>query len=355
MVCANPGLVNPGAFEVAGNGVDDDCDGAIDNAAALCDSGLASNSGSPMDYAKAIDLCQTTTESSRRWGVISASLTLANGTGTPNALSRSIRPGFGSVIGAQRGQSLAVLSTGVAADLTDTDPPYAAFQQGQDMGTESTPPADWFVANGGQFPNAPSCPAASGNTAYDSVMLRLRVRVPTNAQSFSTSLYFLSAEYPEWTCTPYNDFFVALLNSSFNGSPPNPVDKNLAFYDPPPAGPPYYPVGVNLATGNTGLFKQCLNGPFGCDGSNGGTITTCVGTQDLTGTGFDHPLGGCGANNLAGGGTGWLVARGNVRPGEIIELRFAIWDTSDPAFDSLVLLDNFQWSLNASQPGTGEQ
>ena len=64
------------------------------------------------------------------------------------------------------------------------------------------------------------------------------------SNSFSLSSYFFSAEYPEWVCSPFNDFFVILLDSSFSGNPPNPADKNLAFYDPAPAGPPFYPVGV---------------------------------------------------------------------------------------------------------------
>src|SRR5438477_6238529 len=57
---ANPAAINPGAFEVAGNMVDDDCDGNVDNAIAGCDAGLASNSANALDYAKAIDLCQFT-------------------------------------------------------------------------------------------------------------------------------------------------------------------------------------------------------------------------------------------------------------------------------------------------------
>ena len=60
----------------------------------------------------------------------------------------------------------------------------------------------------------------------------------------------------------------------------------------------------------------------------------------------------CGANNLSGGGTGWLVTSGNVKGGEIITLRIAVWDTSDGILDSLAIVDNFQWSVDASTPGT---
>ena len=55
---------------------------------------------------------------------------------------------------------------------------------------------------------------------------------------------------------------------------------------------------------------------------------------------------------MLGGGTGWLVTAGNVTGGETITLRIALWDTSDGMFDSIVLLDNFKWSLEAAQPGT---
>ena len=90
----------------------------------------------------------------------------------------------------------------------------------------------------------------------------LAVGTPTNARSFSFSVNFMSSEYPEWTCSPFNDFFVVLLDSTYTGSPANPTDKNLAFYTSPSMQ--IYPVGVNLAAGNTGLFTVCTNGPTGC-------------------------------------------------------------------------------------------
>jgi hypothetical protein len=71
----------------------------------------------------------------------------------------------------------------------------------------------------------------------------------------------------------------------------------------------------------------------------------------LNGTGFQIAEGGCGANNTTGGGTGWLKMAGNVVPGQTMEIRFAIWDTGDGIYDSLVLLDDWVWSVQASQPG----
>jgi hypothetical protein len=348
--CQNPNLVNPGAFEFPGNMVDDDCDGVKDNPVPVCDNGLASNSATPTDYAKAIDLCQFTVESpplkDKKWGVISAGLFRGNGAGAPDASARSIRTSFGTGgIVPQQNNSLAVFSTGNAADLNDANPAYADFQTGKDNGANSPAPADWLAANGNVFPNAPGCPAAAGNQALNSVMLKIRVRVPTNAKSFNVQMYFMSSEWPEWTCTPYNDMFVTLLDSAGVG---NPADKNVAIYS---VNNQKYPVGVNLVKAAPGLFTQCKNGTFGCSGGNGGNYNGCTGTGQLTGTGMDILEGGCGANNTTGGGTNWLKMAGNVKGGETMEIRFAIWDTSDGIYDSLVLLDDWVWSVQASQPG----
>jgi len=361
--CSEPALVNPGAFEVDGNGLDDDCDGTADNVLADCDSGLASNSGDPLDYARAMDLCQTTTEGGNEWGVISGAFSLASGSGTASADSRAIRPAFGGTA-VQRGASFVVLSSGHAAAVGDTNPSYAAPQESADTGTSSAVPSDWLTANGGNMPNAPGCPEPENQTANNPVMLKLRIRVPTNAKSFSLSSRFFSSEYPEWVCSAFNDFFVVLLDSSWSGNPTNPADKNLAIYTAP--GDVDYPVGVNLAFGDTGLFTICKNGETGCGQSAvPGSTSTCDETAlgELSNTGYDiaNPApssqfpsepGYCGSNNLSGGATGWLTTSGNVTSGEIIELRFAIWDTGDQWYDSAVLLDNFQWSVESSDPGT---
>jgi len=143
-----------------------------------------------------------------------------------------------------------------------------------------------------------------------------------------------------------------LLDSQYSGTPANPADKNLAFYTDP-ATMAKVPVGVNLANGNTGLFTQCVNGTTGCDGTNKTMISTCTGTDELANTGFDDAdAGACDAGSLKGGATGWLTTTGNVVPGELITLRIAIWDTSDHAYDSLAIVDGFQWSADSSTPGT---
>jgi hypothetical protein len=330
--------------------VDDDCNGFVDDTALLCDQGLMSNSNNAKDFAKAIDICQEATMGDKKWGVLDASLTLPDGTGMPEDVAHAIRPKFGTNALPRGGVNMAMLSTGHAAAPGDSNPSYVSFNSYRGPKTSGFP-ADFVTANGGKLPNAAGCPPPDGSTAQDPVMLTLKVRVPTNAHSFSLKSNFFSAEYPEFVCSKFNDFFVILLDSAYTGSPANPMDKNLAFYTAP-GTMNNFPVGVNLAHGNTGLFTQCVNGSTGCSGSPG-TISSCVSTDDLINTGFDDPSSfSCDSNSLKGGATGWLTTSGNVTPGEIMKLRVAIWDTSDSAFDSLAIVDGFQWSVDSTQPGT---
>ncbi len=358
--CSAPALVNAGAFDAPDNKVDDDCNGVVDDQIPPCDGSLQSNSANGIDYAKAIDLCQTTTLMERKWGVISAHLTLADGTSMPAPQASSIRARFGAGVLPQGGVKLALLSTGSAAGRGDTNPNYHAFGDTTNFfgnNKESGFPNDFVMANGGKLPNAPGCPPpggllGGGDKAMDPVMLTLQLRAPTNARSFKLKTNFFSSEFPEYTCSPFNDFFVVLLDSAYAGSPANPMDKNLAFYQ---AMSGRYPVGVNLAHGNTGLFTQCVNGTTGCAGMGtiAGSISTCTGTDHLNGTGLDEaaPM-ECDSNALQGGGTGWLETSGNINPGEVFTLRIAIWDTSDHVMDSIAAIDGFTWSIEASQPGT---
>jgi hypothetical protein len=105
-----------------------------------------------------------------------------------------------------------------------------------------------------------------------------------------------------------------------------------------------WPVGVNIIRSAPGLFTECTNYNQGVCSSTG-NYNQCMQTQDFVNTGFD--LGNCDV----GGGTGWLEMSGNVTPGETMEIRFVIWDTADHIYDSLVILDDWQWSVQASQPG----
>ncbi len=338
-----------------------------------CDEGLTSNSTDANDYAKALGICRTTKldapKAERSWGLIEAKILRVDGSPLQDNRAVSIRSSYGSVSPAVlEGKSIVVLSSGIAADATQTNPgPNGGPPSGQNVSALHAPPStvtidggnehsikDWYAAENlplkpaSGLPNAPGCNTTDTATAKDSVMLVLRLRAPTNARAFSFNSFFLSAEYPEFVCTNYNDQFVALVDTP-TGIPfptPNPVDKNLMTYT---ADGQKWPIGINIAKG-TSLFAVCdaqATKPYCWD--NDVTAASCsLGSAQLAGTGFEAN-GQC----LVGGATFWLTTAGNVVPGEIVELRIAVWDVGDAAYDSVALLDGFQWLPTATLPGTG--
>jgi len=209
-------------------------------------------------------------------------------------------------------------------------------------------------------------------------MLKLKIKVPEVANSFSFNINFFGAEYPQTVCSGYNDFFVVLLDSEFNEKNPgsakkNPWDKNLAM------DADKNPVGINMAP--LGVFKWCdpayhsyddPNDPNddeyswinGCMESVTVNNQTLKGTDMLKGTGYHD---GESARSMHGS-TAWMRVQGNVVPGETINLRIALWEMGhvgyesdmqgnsysgpDRSYDTTVLLDNFKWDVDVIDPGT---
>ena len=295
-----------------------------------CDTNLTPGTKEPMDYAKAIGLCKTASnDPSSGWGVISAEILKPDGEQGASLDSNNILNALGNVIVPKAGGYMLALTSGKATN------PFPKTYTTQDV--TSDPPADWYEANENRYPSSPACGSGPGTTGNikDPVMFKLKIKAPMAAKSFSFNLYFLSQEYIKYVCSSYNDFFIALLDSAFTSDDPelqNPVDKNLAMDE---SG---NPVGVNLAP--AGLFKHCENGTS----DSSVTVTSCIGPDELQGTGFE-----------SNGGTGWLVTRGNIIPGEVITLRLAIWDLGDYIVDSMVLIDNFKWEFEEYKPGTDDK
>ncbi|HNT26677.1 MAG TPA: MopE-related protein [bacterium] len=385
--CPVPAMTNPAAAEIKGNSVDDNCDGKVDETIS-CDNGLtvsADTATSALALAKAAGMCDP-------W-ILSAELGLA---GTPvteqiadgpegsSTISRpsltkpyydgsyktyAVPPVFGQALVAKEGAALAVLSTG-PWDSPTMDAANATLQGG-DMKTASTVPEDWINRQPNcEVPKAPSCGGADPDpniqnscagkdplAVQDPIMLTVKLKVPINAVAFQMNTYFCSIEYPTTVCSSenYNDFFIALLDSTYNevnptSSNPNPFDKNLAKDE---AG---NPVGVDLAP--AGLFKIC-NPTCGGALSNTNPYGVCTGDLEIVGTGFESQtiMGMCSGH----GCTGWLLTAGNVVPGEEITLRFAVFEQGsvaygpDHSWDSTILLDNFEWLTKETKPGTGAQ
>lgn len=317
--------VNPGAFEIVANGLDDDCDAATpDSGASACSAAQKFAAVTGADFAQAIGICQTTTENpplaQKKWGLISAQQLLANGTvavGTALSNMQNFQTavltdyGTGGILPTE-GATMAGLSNGRMRDQNDAG--FVAPAGGTQFNSLSTPPAAYLAAHGGSLPTSAGCsgPCPAGSGANDSANVRLRLRVPTNAQALTYQYRFFSAEYLQWTCTTYNDFHLALLTSNAPGIP---ADKNIAF-----------DALGNPVSVNNGFLDICM--PQGCHTCPGGTAP-------LAGTGMQ-------INNV-GGGTQWLTVTAPVVPGEIIELELMVFDVSDQIYDSLALFDNFRW------------
>jgi hypothetical protein len=216
--CAQqPELVNPGAFEVLGNAIDDNCNGLLDGADLLdvapCDTALASNSASPSTPRRRSTCAAPSTPAPAPGGVLDARWQLVNGQPLAYPNGKSIRGGFGSAWTPLRGARLLVISSGLAADATQLNPGpnggpavTQSEQQGSVASLAMSCPGgtclnDWFsaanppVKSALQLPESPVCnagPVSDPATANDSVMLVLRLRAPTNARAFSLSAAFFS-------------------------------------------------------------------------------------------------------------------------------------------------------------------
>lgn len=321
-VCGSPSLVNPGAVEVPGDGVDNNCNGKIDEDPVVSCSSAAKFTGTTAwDLLNAMEICQTAANGS--WGVVGTpAITRADGSGagTINNDQIGVMAQFGTDSSnlPRFGGSFAALSSGRARDANDPDPTTTLTY----TYAKGSPPADFIAPHGNALPSTGSgCPNGSG--ANDSAVLDVQLKVPTNANSFSFQFRFFSQEYWNYTCSNYNDFFVALLTSAWTpgaGQTAIPADKNISFDSN----------GSYISVNSKQFFTVCPT-------KSGYTCPN--GTAGLVGTGYT--LG-------PGGGTTWLTTTSPVKPGETIRLRFAIWDTSDQALDSIVLLDNFRWSATAS-------
>jgi hypothetical protein len=311
--------VNPGAFDVPGDSVDNDCNGTIDDADNCDTASLAYNSTNAMDFAKALGLCRTATAGDRKWGVVSAKLVRANGSGSVNPVQYGILKKFGPNVSPRAGANFAVLSSGTART-----PDYPGWEAPldpsfEDMANEVTPPAGWPK-------NTAGCPSPTTGKANDSVNLMLTVRVPTNAKAFSFDFNFYSSEYITYVCSPFNDSFVALLDSKAPLDPK--YSKNVSF---DAKGSP-----INV---NSGFFEVCTPGV-----SSGGRSFPCAkGTKELQGSGYWDP-----SLPEEHGATSWLQTKAPVVPGETITIQFIIWDTGDHVLDSSVLLDNWKWDAAAT-------
>ncbi len=302
--------INPGAHDIAGNGVDEDCSGAADDEVTECDENLSLPGTDPFEGAKAIGLCKKADKNGVGWGVIEAKWVKPDGSPLSDMEGVGILKKLG-VNAPQVGQSMLAISSGAARDPLDPGyEPVSGHSKGYSSGVPSGYPKE-----------SPACPGVITGTAYDGAGLELKIRVPTNAQSFSFQENFFTYEYSTYVCSRYNDFYVATLDPAPAGLP----DSNIAFDQ-----------DGNPISVNNSLLQVCDPGTH-----KGKTFTCPLGNTTLASTGFEGHA-----------ATGWLTTTAPVTPGSEITLRFLVWDSGDGVLDSTTLIDDFKWDISSSDTGT---
>lgn len=289
----------------------------------MCDTDLAIDGADAMDGARAIGLCSGVTEA--LW-VKSDGSPLGMGDGGLNgdgdlALGHGVLSKFGANVVPREGERLLALSSGSARN--PTDPGFHSVNWWWKDSNPHPPPTG--------FPKAsPSCAVMSGSP-YDSVGLKVTFQPPPTAKSLAFDFNFYTFEFPQYICTGFNDFFVALMTPT----PAGLSDANISFDE----------MGNNISV-NAGFLKVC----HPQQASNMQMYACPDGPDNLTGTGFDTTEMGVTDNSAS---TNWLTTTAPVDdPTKPITLVFTIWDAGDGRLDSTVLIDNFRFELDATIVGT---
>lgn len=308
-----PCTFDPSRIDVPGNGLDEDCSGKADDEDLLCDGSLALSSSDAFDAAKAMGLCKKTTAGAAAWGVVDAHYVLPDGAAAPGAslLSWGILPSFGTNA-PRAGQRLLALSSGAAR--APDQPGYQAPAPGYTKGYAHGPPAG--------FPSIAACGGLPLAPPRDGIALEVRLKVPSNATSFSFAHQFFTTDYPDFVCSTFEDAYGVFLTPKPAASPDGNITLDVN--------------GSAITVGSAALMRSCAAGVH-----NTMNFACSQGTAALSATGFETHA-----------ATGWLKTTVPVKGGAEITLRFAIWDSSDGTNDSTALFDDFAFSTGAASAMT---
>jgi hypothetical protein len=296
-------LMNPGALDYPGNNIDDDCNGTEDDNPTDCDGPLALQSTNGLDAARAMGLCKMSQFPA--WGVVSAQYLRGDGTPGADPIGHGILTGFGPNVSPQEGTKLFAISSGTARQPTD---PGYEDPAGHDKMYTSGAPAGYPKEFAG-------CPDVMTGEPHDSISLRLEIKTPTNAKSFAFNVNMYTWEFPDYICSEFNDFLVAMLSPVPQGQ----ADGNISFDSQ-----------GNPLSVNAGFLEVCK--PTFAGGKD---FPCMLGPAQLTGTGFEGHA-----------ATGWLQTTAPVvAPGSNITIDFAVWDSGDGVLDTTGLFDNFRFEV----------
>ncbi|MBX3193162.1 MAG: putative metal-binding motif-containing protein [Labilithrix sp.] len=335
----NDPRVNPAAYDFPGDGVDNDCDGAIDDPVLTCETIPTESPGSPTDFARAADLCAQKT------------------------FDPLIRAAWGRIRGYGPGQRLWISETkpaqvNIVTSFGQNRPRYGQTMAGFSTGPwgaadpRSSPPldeADFKILDAcKEIPlEGQDCasltygaPGGGGVSVQDWAELTLWLKVPSNAQALVMDFAFFSTEFNQFWNASLNDAFFVLVDGQNVAKDGNglAMTVNSGFFQlcPPHPGPP----GLSQD-------KAAALGP--CVGVDGDAAQSVFGT--LRGTGYDGAAvssdftvsSSNGQKYVYGGGSGWLTARAAVTPSQEVMVRIILHDTFDGLKDSAVLFDGFRW------------
>jgi hypothetical protein len=333
-------LVNPCAFDtndptdpVGSDGIDNDCDGTVDNLV-TCENGLAAgHDPTAANYAHASDLC----DNPRCTRLVAATW---YGPNIANAKRVTGHMGSGTQFKPHQGSLMSLLSSGTADDDVDT------------AGYLTCPGTDFGVKFNNPMPlpksqNINPCNTGvdeSGVEVHDYTELRMTVKAPINAGSYAFDFAFFSEEYPVYVCQGYNDTFLAIQTSQ-----QFPSGQQIA-----------YDANNHRINVNNAFFQDC-NSCVNC--VPGYTFTVSCNPNSLSllnGTSYEKLLGPSSSPpsqcNLShgSGGTDWLKTTSPIVPSEQFTLSWIVFDEADGILDSAVILDHFHWhSTTLGSPVTG--
>jgi hypothetical protein len=350
--------VNPEAYDFVGDGIDNDCDGVVDDPVSSCETAPAQLPGSPTDFARALDLCAQRVKTNAggpfdplvraAWGQISG---LGPGQTIYTSKTKDAQVAIASSFGSNLphfGKTMIGLANGVWGTSDprndpplDTDPNFHLNDACADIPITGL---DCQTLSNG----AP----AGGVSVQDYAELTLWLKVPANAKGMAFDFAFFSSEFNQYWNASLNDAFLVLVTNKQNAG------VNVAK--------DAHGLGVSV---NSGYFQLCPSpAPANLSGDKSAGAQQCVGVDgaatqgvagSITGTGYDAPSAtppdtvtvkdtqGQDHLYVYGGGTGWLTATFAVTPGEEMQVRVIVFDTFDGLRDSAVVMDGLRWQPTA--------